>query len=110
LAAVKMPAPELPEWLSRLVPFTRYRLQVGGYAMHVMEAGAPSGRPVLMLHGNPTWGFLWRKVVASLGAGHALRLVMPDLMGLGFSDKPADASMHTLENHAAQVGGVVDQL
>jgi haloalkane dehalogenase len=66
--------------------------------MHVMEAGNPSGRPVLMLHGNPTWGFLWRKVAAAL-EHTGLRLIMPDLVGLGFSSKPRDPEFHQLATH-----------
>ena len=48
--------------------------------MHVMEAGDPNGRPVLMMHGNPTWGFLYRRVVAALGDA-PLRIILPDMMG-----------------------------
>lgn len=99
-------APELPAWLRPLVPFARSRVTVDGLRMHVMEAGA--GRPVLMVHGNPTWGFLYRKVAARL-LGAPLRLVMPDLIGLGFSDRP-DAAAHTLENHARWLGGLVEAL
>src|SRR6266545_4048007 len=75
--------------------------------MHVMEWGA--GRPVLLLHGNPTWGFLYRKVVAAL-RGEPLRLVVPDLVGLGFSDKPRQASEHRLESHAGWLGALLDGL
>jgi haloalkane dehalogenase len=64
---------------------------------------------VLLLHGNPTWGFLWRKVALALH-GQPLRVVMPDLIGLGLSDKPHDPAVHTLELHAAQVGGLIEQL
>lgn len=103
----RLAAPELPGWLTELVPFERYRVQVGPYRMHLMEAG--QGIPVLMLHGNPTWGFLWRKVAAAL-AGENLRLIMPDLVGLGFSDKPIDLGWHSLERHAEQVAGLIDAL
>jgi haloalkane dehalogenase len=82
-------------------------VEVGGYRMHVMEWGA--GRPVLLLHGNPTWGFLYRKVVAAL-RGEPLRLVVPDLVGLGFSDKPTRASEHQLERHAGWLGALIDDL
>jgi len=82
-------------------------VEVGGYRMHVMEWGA--GRPVLMLHGNPTWGFLYRKVVAAL-RGEPLRLVVPDLVGLGFSDKPRQGSEHRLESHARWLGALLDGL
>jgi pimeloyl-ACP methyl ester carboxylesterase len=80
-----------------------------GWRVHVMEWGPPDGRPVLLVHGNPTWGFLWRKVVAAL-AGTPLRLVVPDLVGLGYSDKPGDAGAHTLDHHTRIFGAVVDAL
>lgn len=103
----RLPAPDLPSWLLPLLPFRRYAVQVGDQRMHVMEAG--EGRPVLMLHGNPTWGFLYCKIATRL-AGEPLRLVMPDLVGLGLSDKPQDPGWHTLENHARQVAGLCDAL
>src|SRR5678815_1418226 len=103
----RLPAPRLPTWLDRQLSFERYRVDVGGFAMHVMETG--KGLPVLMLHGNPTWGYLYRKVAASL-AGDAVRLVIPDLIGLGLSDKPRDPAMHTLENHAKWLGALIERL
>lgn len=75
--------------------------------MHVMESGA--GLPVVMLHGNPSWSFLWRKVAAALSA-EPLRLVMPDLIGLGLSDKPRDPRLHTIENHARWLNTALDAL
>jgi haloalkane dehalogenase len=102
----RLPPPALPEWIASRVPFERYQVRVGGYALHVMESG--KGTPVLLLHGNPTWGFLWRKVAAEL-AGSPFRLVMPDLLGLGFSDKPA-SSAHTLDAHAGLVRQLIDGL
>jgi len=101
------PAP-LPDWLDRLLPFRRYVLQVRAHRMHVMESGPPDAPVVLLLHGNPTWGFLWRKVALALG-GAPLRVVMPDLVGLGLSDKPP-AETHTLEFHSAQLEELIRQL
>jgi haloalkane dehalogenase len=75
--------------------------------MHVMETGA--GRPVLMLHGNPTWGFLYRKVVNEL-RGSPLRILLSDLVGLGFSDRPRRAAEHRLDNHARWLGALLDGL
>ncbi len=72
-----------------------------GERMHVAEWGPPDGRTVVLVHGNPTWGFLWRNVVASLRKttdGSGLRLVVPDLIGLGLSSKPRGPA-HTLEAH-----------
>jgi pimeloyl-ACP methyl ester carboxylesterase len=99
--------PPLPDWLAAMVPFKRAALRVGAHQMHVMEHG--EGLPVVMLHGNPSWGFLWRRVVRAL-EGTGLRAVMPDLVGLGLSDKPRDARVHTIDFHAAQVSGLLDAL
>jgi len=88
-------------------PLDRYLLQVGDYRMHVMERG--TGMPVLLLHGNPTWGFLYRKVAAAL-EGEPLRLIMPDLVGLGFSERPRESSFHSLERHANQIAALMDAL
>lgn len=92
-----------------LPSFRRYGVRAHGHFFHVMESGPADGPAVLLLHGNPTWGFLWRKVAAALD-GSGLRLVMPDLLGLGLSDKPRDPAVHTLERHAAICGEWMDGL
>ena len=102
----RLPAPPLPDWLEAMVPFDRYLVDVGEHRIHVMEVG--EGPTVLCVHGNPTWGFLYRKVARALDGG--VRVVMPDLVGLGFSDHPRDPSIHTLENHIGWMGSVVDAL
>lgn len=90
-----------------MVPFDRYLVEVDdGLSMHVMEQG--QGQPVLLFHGNPTWGFLYRKVAAEL-IGDPLRLIMPDLMGLGFSDRPRTED-HTLRNHSRWMASLIGQL
>lgn len=104
----KRAAPAMPAWLEELVPFERYLVDVDGEQMHVMESGAPDGRPVVLLHGNPTWGFLYRKVAHEL-AGEPLRVIMPDLVGFGFSSRPAGPA-HRLANHAAWFGHFLDAL
>ncbi len=76
--------------------------------MHVMESGPDDAPALLLLHGNPTWGFLWRKVALALGRT-PIRVVMPDLVGLGLSDKPP-AELHTLDFHANQLEGLVRAL
>lgn len=103
------PAPPLPDWIERQLPagVRRYRVDVGGPSMHVMECGA--GVPVLAVHGNPAWSFLYRKVAGAL-SGHPFRLVMPDLVGLGLSDRTRCAADHTIENHASWLGGLLDRL
>ena len=105
----RQPPVPLPDWLSHLLPsgVERYRIDVGGYLMSVMELG--EGRPILLLHGNPTWGFLYRKVMTALAEQH-LRLIAPDLVGLGFSDKPRALAMHQLDHHAAWLGSLIEAL
>jgi haloalkane dehalogenase len=61
-----------------------------------------------MLHGNPTWGFLYRKVAERL-TGQGLRLIMPDLVGFGFSSRPSEG-FHFLENHAQCFGELLEAL
>ncbi len=102
-------APLIPTWIEELLPpgTKRYCLNVGTQTMHVMETG--EGFPVLMLHGNPTWGFLYRKIIKEL-AGEDLRMIFPDLIGLGFSSKPRNANEHQFENHSKWIGSLLDQL
>lgn len=106
----RLSPPPIPDWiLAQLGEVERYALDVGGQRMHVMEAGDPDGRPVLAVHGNPTWGFLYRRIVAAL-RGEPLRFVLPDLIGFGFSDKPSSPADHTLEAHAGWLASAVGQL
>lgn len=87
--------------------FKSYFVEVEpGIKIHVLEVG--EGYPVYMQHGNPTSGFLYRKVAAELPHDR-LRLIMPTMVGLGFSSK-IPASEHTLENHMRWMNVVLEQL
>jgi len=77
-----------------------------GIKVHMLEVG--SGYPVFLMHGNPTSGFLYRKVAAELPTDR-LRLIMPTLVGLGFSSK-VPASQHTLDNHIRWINAALAQL
>ncbi len=102
--AERLAAPDFPDWLADQVPYERYLLQLSdGRRMHVMESG--EGRPVVLFHGNPTWGYLYRNVVSEL-EGEPYRLIMPDLMGLGFSDRVSAEEM-TLANHVRWMGELI---
>jgi haloalkane dehalogenase len=69
----------------------RYR-DVDGVRMAHVEDG--DGPPVVMFHGEPTWSFLWRKVLPPVrDAGY--RVIVPDLVGFGRSDKPADLGWYS---------------
>jgi cis-3-alkyl-4-acyloxetan-2-one decarboxylase len=98
----------MPEWLGSQMPFDRYMVEVGsGLRMHVMEVG--EGRPVVLFHGNPTWGYLYRKVAAEL-SGEPFRLIMPDLVGLGFSDRASSVSEYTFENYSNWTSSLLTEL
>ena len=71
---------------------------VGGLRLAYVEAGPPDGPPVLLLHGEPSWSFLYRKVIPVL-AGAGLRAIAPDLIGFGRSDKPAEVAEHSYARH-----------
>ena len=71
---------------------------VGGLRLAYVEAGPPAGEPVLLLHGEPSWSFLYRKVIPVL-AGAGLRAIAPDLIGFGRSDKPAEIADHSYARH-----------
>jgi haloalkane dehalogenase len=66
--------------------------------MHYVEAGPPDADPVLLLHGQPTWSYLYRTVIDRLAAaGHWV--LAPDLIGFGRSDKPTDRFAYTFRRH-----------
>ena len=77
-----------------------------GIKVHVLEVGR--GFPVFMQHGNPTSGFLYRKIAEELPKDR-LRLIMPTMVGLGFSSK-VPASAHTVDNHMRWINSVLVQL
>lgn len=90
-------APALPDWLAPALPWRRRMFEIRGYKVHTIDEG--EGPAVFLQHGNPTWCFLWRKVIQRL-VGKNLRLVAPDLVGFGLSDKPRSPSAHSLTMHA----------
>jgi len=67
-----------------------------GRSMHVIDEGPRDAPTVVMLHGNPTWSFLWRKVIAMLPG---YRCIAPDLLGFGLSSRLRSAVDHTIRNH-----------
>jgi len=84
----------------------RYRQVEGLRLAHVDEG---DGAPVVMWHGEPTWGFLWRKVARRvLDAGH--RVVLPDLVGFGRSDKPMDVGWYSYNRHVEVAATLLEDL
>lgn len=104
--------PPLPGFLAAEMPLRRraYRLEQGedaGKTVHFVDHGPERARPALFVHGNPTWSFLWRKVIAALPE---LRCIAPDLLGFGLSDRLARLEDHSVDRHAAAVAELVTAL
>ena len=82
-------------------PFAPHYLEVeGSLRMHFVDEGPRDGPVVLLLHGEPTWSFLYRKMIPIFAAA-GLRAIAPDLIGFGRSDKPIAQSDYTYARHVA---------
>ncbi len=80
-------------------PFApRYVTLADGLRVHYVDEGPVGGEIVLLLHGQPTWSYLYRTVIAGL-VEQGLRAVAPDLIGFGRSDKPLDRTAYTVQGH-----------
>jgi haloalkane dehalogenase len=100
---------QLPESIRARYPYRSRFVAVNGRRMHYIDEGPPGAPPVLLLHGNPACGFLWRNAIPPLLAA-GLRVVVPDQIGFGLSEKPHDHDVHTLDNHAANLVALLDRL
>ncbi len=80
----------------------RYVTIADGLRMAYVEAGPTDGEPVLLLHGEPTWSFLYRAAIPTL-ANAGVRVIAPDLIGFGRSDKPTDVADHSYARHVEWV-------
>src|SRR5579875_3643698 len=98
-----------PERLEGLPGYdlTRRSLEIGGLRQLFVDEG--DGEPVLLVHGEPTWSYLWRKVIPPLRAA-GYRCIAPDLIGFGGSDKPTDISFYTYDRLCASLGALVEAL
>ncbi|MCB0863297.1 MAG: alpha/beta fold hydrolase [Solirubrobacterales bacterium] len=84
----------------------KYRQWEGMRLAHIDEG---DGEPVLLVHGEPTWGFLWRKVMEPL-LETGYRCIVPDLPGFGRSDKPVDDTWYTYDRHTAALVSLIEEL
>src|SRR5687767_8600141 len=75
--------------------------------VHYLDEG--DGSLVLLLHGEPSWAYLYRKMIPVL-TGAGLRCIVPDLVGFGRSDKPAKREDYTYERHVEWMSSLVEQL
>ena len=87
-------------------PFEPRYAEHDGLRMHYVDEGR--GDPVLCLHGEPTWSYLYRKMIP--GLSRAARVVAPDYFGFGRSDKPTEPAWYSFDRHYGSILGLVDML
>lgn len=97
-------AESLPDY-----PFARHYVDIRGIKMHYLDEGPREAPPVVMVHGNPTWSFYYRRLVAALSP--TCRCIVPDHVGMGLSDKPDESRYtFTLESRVNDLEALIDSL
>ena len=93
--------------MKQFYPFKSHFLDRDGLRYHYLDEG--NGEPVVMVHGNPSWSFYYRNLALDLRDSH--RVVVPDHIGCGLSDKPDDTQYtYTLESRTADLTALLDHL
>jgi haloalkane dehalogenase len=87
--------------------FDPHYADVGGLRMHYVDEG--SGDPFVCFHGEPSWAYLYRKMLPPL-VESGYRVVCPDLVGFGRSDKPTDRGWYSYDRHTEHVAGLLAEL
>jgi haloalkane dehalogenase len=90
-------------------PFPPRYLEVGGLRMHYVDEGPRRTAPLLLLHGEPSWSYLYRKMIPVFAAA-GLRAIAPDLIGFGRSDKPVRRDDYTYQRHVDWLRGFLSAL
>ncbi|MCX5741295.1 MAG: haloalkane dehalogenase [Proteobacteria bacterium] len=89
--------------------FAPHYAELGDLRMHYLDEGPRDGAIVLCLHGEPSWSYLYRTMIPTLVAA-GLRVIAPDLVGFGRSDKPALREAYTFQRHVDWMAAFVDRL
>jgi haloalkane dehalogenase len=93
--------------VTELYPFESHFLDLHGLRYHYLDEGA--GEPIVMLHGNPTWSFFYRRLVLALRDSH--RCIVPDHIGCGLSEKPDDSRYrYTLSQRVGDLECLLEQV
>jgi haloalkane dehalogenase len=90
-------------------PFLPHYLEVDGLRIHYVDEGPRNADPILLLHGEPSWSYLYRTMIPPLVAA-GQRVIAPDLVGFGRSDKPAQRSDYTYKKHVDWMHSVLNEL
>ena len=88
-------------------PFKPYFFNGNGFKQHYIDEGPTDGIPIIMLHGEPTWGYIYRNFIPQLSEKY--RVIVPDLMGFGKSETPQDKE-YTLKTHVENLARLIDFL
>jgi haloalkane dehalogenase len=88
-------------------PFTPQFSSTAGFRQHYVDEGPRDGEVIVCLHGEPTWGYLYRKFIPPLAEHY--RVIVPDHMGFGKSETPAERT-YTLETHVDNLAALIDDL
>jgi haloalkane dehalogenase len=97
----------MPDWLCEAFPFKRNMAFWNDERMHFVDEG--EGPPVILIHGNPTWSFLWRNVIPKLVEKN-LRVIAVDLVGFGFSSKPGKITDYSIDMQVDFVENLIEGL
>ncbi|MBT7950485.1 MAG: alpha/beta fold hydrolase [Gammaproteobacteria bacterium] len=90
-------------------PFNNHYVNLRGLKLHYLDEGSKDAEPVVMVHGNPSWSFYYRKLVQTLSPDY--RCIVPDHIGMGLSDKPSNNNYEfTLDRRVDDLEELLDQL
>ncbi|HSE97121.1 MAG TPA: haloalkane dehalogenase [Blastocatellia bacterium] len=89
--------------------FVPHYIEVAGLRMHYVDEGPPQSDPVLLLHGEPSWSYLYRKMIPVLTAARR-RAIAPDLFGFGRSDKPVARADYSYLMHVESITAFIEAL
>jgi haloalkane dehalogenase len=89
--------------------FKPHYAEVDQLRIHYLDEGPRGAAPVLLMHGEPSWSYLYRKMIPILTRS-GYRVIAPDLVGFGRSDKPAHREDHTYQRHVAWIAGLIGNL
>ena len=89
--------------------FAPHYAEIDGLRLHYVDEGPREGTPIVCFHGEPTWAYLYRKMLPPLvAAGH--RVICPDYAGFGRSDKPTDRGWYSYDGHVELMASLLDGL
>ncbi|MHA1454218.1 MAG: haloalkane dehalogenase, partial [Promethearchaeota archaeon] len=90
-------------------PFTPNYITVNDIRIHYVDEGPKDAEPILLMHGEPSWSYLYRNIIPAL-VKEGFRVLAPDLVGFGKSDKPAKQSDYTYASHLHWIQSWLDQV